>query len=62
VSNRVPSAKVEINGVTVVSPTEVNQGVESLTRTFRLRKENQITTVVDGTLKSYGSTFIDSRS
>jgi hypothetical protein len=52
-SNRVTSAKVEINGVTVVSPTEVNQGMESLTRTIRLRKENQITTVVDGPPKSH---------
>jgi len=52
-SNRVTSAKVEIDGVTVVSPTEVNHGVESLTRTIRLRKKNQITTVVDGPPKSH---------
>ena len=52
-SNRVTSAKVEINGVTIVSPAEVNQDVESLTRTIRLRKQNQITTVVDGPPKSH---------
>jgi hypothetical protein len=47
-SNRATSAKVEINGVTVVLSTDVNQGVETLTRTIKLQKENKIKVTVDG--------------
>jgi len=52
-SNRVTSAKIEINGATIVSPTEVNSGVETLTRTIQLQKENMIKVTVDGPAKSY---------
>jgi len=52
-SNRATSAKVEINGVTIVSPAELNLGVETLTRTIQLRKENEIKVTVDGPEKSY---------
>jgi hypothetical protein len=51
--NRVSSAKVEINGVTIVLPTEVNDGVETLTRTIQLQKENVIKVTVDGPEKSH---------
>lgn len=52
-SNRVTSAKVEINGETVVSPTQVNQGVETLTETIQLQKQNTIKVTVDGPAKSH---------
>jgi len=52
-SNRVTSAKVEINGVTIVLPTEVNQGVETLTRTIQLQQEDEIKVTVDGPEKSH---------
>lgn len=52
-SNRVTSAKIAINGETIVTPTEVNQGVETLTRTIRLQKQNQLTVTVDGPAKSH---------
>jgi hypothetical protein len=52
-SNRVTSAKVEMNGVTIVSPNEVNQGVNTLTRTIQLQKENMIKVTVDGPAKSH---------
>jgi hypothetical protein len=52
-SNRVTSAKVEINGATIVLPAEVNQGVETLTRTIQLQKENKIKVTVDGPAKSH---------
>jgi hypothetical protein len=47
-SNRVTSVKVEINGTLIVSPTEVNLGVETLTRTIQLQKQNEIKVTVDG--------------
>jgi hypothetical protein len=52
-SNRVTSAKVEINGVATVEPTEVNQNVETLTRTIQLQKTNKIKVTVDGPAKSH---------
>jgi len=52
-SNRVTSAKVEINGLTIVLPSEVNEGVEMLTRKIQLQKENEIKVTVDGPAKSY---------
>lgn len=52
-SNRVSSAKVEVDGVTVIQPTEVNQGVEKLSRTIQLKKENTIKVTVDGPAKSH---------
>ena len=52
-SNRVTSAKVEVNGVTVVQSTELNQNVETLTRTIQLQKESDIKVTVDGQAKSH---------
>jgi hypothetical protein len=52
-SNRVTSAKVDINGVTIISPTEVDQSVETLTRTIQLQKQNKIKVTVDGPAKSH---------
>ncbi len=52
-SNRVTSAKIEIDGVTVIQSTEVNQNVETLTRTVQLQKENKIKVTVDGPAKSH---------
>ncbi|MGA7341067.1 MAG: hypothetical protein WBE72_11060 [Terracidiphilus sp.] len=52
-SNRVTSAKVEINGATIVLPNEVNQGVETLARTIQLQKQNMIKVTVDGPAKSH---------
>ena len=52
-SNRVSSAKIEINGATIVSPIEVNQGVEMLSRTIQIQKENEIRVTVDGPQKSH---------
>ena len=52
-NNRVTSAKVEINGVTIISPTEIDKGVETLTRTIQLQKENAIKVTVDGPAKSH---------
>lgn len=52
-SNRVTSATVEINGLTVVSSNEINQSVETLIRTIQLQKENKITVTVDGPAKSH---------
>ncbi|MGB6131277.1 MAG: hypothetical protein WBG54_05815 [Acidobacteriaceae bacterium] len=52
-SNRVNSAKVEINGVTVVLPTDVNPGVETFTQTVQLQKQNEIKVTVQGPQKSH---------
>ena len=52
-SNRVTSAKIEIDGVTVIQSTEVNQNVENLTRTVQLQKESKIKVTVDGSAKSH---------
>ncbi len=52
-SNRVTSAKVEINGVTVVLPTDVNPGVETFTQTIQLQKQNEIKVTVQGPPKSH---------
>jgi len=52
-SNRVTSAKVEINGLTIIQSTEVNQNVEFLMRTIQLQKENKIKVTVDGPAKSH---------
>ena len=52
-SNRAASASIDINGVNIVSPTEVNQGVETLTRTIELQKVNQITVTVQGPVNSH---------
>lgn len=52
-SNRVTSAKVEINGAVIVSSTEVNQSVETLTWSIQLQKENTIKVTVDGPAKSH---------
>lgn len=52
-SNRVSSAKVEVDGVTFIQSNEVNQGVEMLTRTIQLQKESVIKVTVDGPAKSH---------
>lgn len=52
-SNRVTSAKIEINGQLVLSPTDVNQEVETLTETIQLQKQNEITVAVTGPPKSH---------
>lgn len=52
-NQRVKSAKVEINGVPVVLPYEVNQHVETLTRTIQLQKENEIKVTVEGAPNSH---------
>ena len=52
-SNRVTSAKIEVNGLTIVLPSEINQSVETLTRTIQLQKENEIKVTVDGPAKSH---------
>jgi hypothetical protein len=51
--NRVTSAVVEVDGVTVIQSTEINQNVEMLTRTIQLQKENEIKVTVDGPAKSH---------
>jgi hypothetical protein len=51
--NRVTSAKIEINGEIIVSPTEVNNEVETLTRAIQLQKANMIKVTVDGPDKSH---------
>lgn len=52
-SNRVSSAKVEVDGVTVIQSSEINQNVEMLTRTIQLQKESDIKVTVDGPAKSH---------
>jgi hypothetical protein len=52
-SNRVTSAKVEINGVTIVLPTEIDQTVETVARKIQLKKQNEIKVTVDGPAKSH---------
>jgi len=52
-SNRVTSAKVELNGVTVILPAEINQTVETLARKIQLKKQNQVRVTVDGPAKSH---------
>ena len=52
-SNRVTSAKVELNGATIISPTEINQSVDALARIIQLQKENKIKVTVDGPAKSH---------
>lgn len=52
-SNRVSSAQIEVNGVTIVQPAEVNQGVETLVRTIQLQKQNKIKVTVDGPAESH---------
>jgi len=51
--NRVTSAKVEINGTVIVSPAEVNQGAETLTKAVQLQKENKVKVTVDGSETSH---------
>jgi hypothetical protein len=52
-SNRVTSAKVELNGATIILPTEINQTVETLARKIQLKKQNKIKVTVDGPAKSH---------
>jgi uncharacterized glyoxalase superfamily protein PhnB len=52
-SNRVTSANIEINGVTIVLANDINQSMETLTRTIQLQKENKIKVTVDGAAKSH---------
>jgi hypothetical protein len=52
-SNRVTSAKVEVNGVTIILSTEINQAVETLNRKIQLKKQNQVKVTVDGPAKSH---------
>jgi hypothetical protein len=52
-SNRVTSAKVELNGATIILPTEINQTMGTLTRTIHLQKKNKIKVTVDGPAKSH---------
>jgi hypothetical protein len=52
-SNRVSSAKVEVDGVTVIQSTEINQNVEMLKRTIQLQKESDLKVTVDGPAKSH---------
>jgi hypothetical protein len=58
-SNRVTSAKVELNGATIILPTEINQTVETLTRTIQLQKQNKIKVTVDGPAKSHFYVMIE---
>lgn len=58
-SNRVTSAKIEINDVTVVLPHEVSQHVETLTRTIQLKKKSRIKVTVDGPPNSHMYVTID---
>jgi hypothetical protein len=58
-SNRVSSAKVEVDGVTIVRPAEVNQGVETLTRTIHLRRKSAIKVTVDGPAKSHVNVVVE---
>jgi hypothetical protein len=58
-SNRVTSAKVEINGVSIVSLTEINRDVETLTRTIQLKKQNRIKVTVDGPAKSHLNVIVE---
>ena len=52
-SNRVTSAKIDVDGVSIVLPTEVNQNLETLTRTIQLQKESMIKVAVDGPANSH---------
>ena len=52
-SNRVTSAKIEINGQPVMSPADVNPEVETLTETIQLQKQNVVTVAVTGPAKSH---------
>jgi hypothetical protein len=58
-SNRVTSAEIKIDGVTVILPREVNQQVETLTRTVQLHKENMLKVTVDGPPNSHMYVTID---
>jgi hypothetical protein len=55
----VTSAKVELNGATIILPTEINQTVETLTRTIQLQKQNKIKVTVDGPAKSHFYVMIE---
>jgi hypothetical protein len=57
-SNRVTSAKIEIDGVTVVLPHEINQ-VETLARIIQLQKESTLKVTVDGPPNSHIHVTID---
>lgn len=57
--DRAKSVKVEINGVVVVLPYEINQNVETLTRRVQLQKKNLIKVIVDGPPKSYVYVMIE---
>jgi len=50
--NRVSSAEIDVNGVTIVQPAEFNQSVGTLTRTIQLQKQNKIKVTVDGPANS----------
>jgi hypothetical protein len=52
-SNRVTSAEVAVNGVTIIHSTEVDQSVETFTRAIQLKKESTIKVTVDGPAKSH---------
>lgn len=51
--NRTTSAKVELNGHTIISAGEVNKQVETLTRTIQLQQGNTIVVATEGPEKSH---------
>ena len=58
--NRVSSAVVQINGMTVVTSAEMQAGPEKLTRTIHLQKKNEIKVVVKGQSGSHLYLMVES--
>jgi hypothetical protein len=52
-TNRVSNAKIEVDGVPVIQSTEINQNIETMTRTIQLQQESEIKVTVDGSAKSH---------
>ena len=57
-SLRLTGMNVTINGVTVISSSELNQNVETITRTITLTQQNEISIAVQGAANAYAYAFV----
>lgn len=57
-SLRLTGMTVTINGVRVISPSELNQNVETITRTITLAQQNAIAIAAQGDANSYAYAFM----
>jgi hypothetical protein len=57
-SQRLTGMTVTINGVTIISPSELNQSVETITRTITLAQQNAIVIKFQGASDAYAYAFV----